>query len=36
MPTMTEKAKSMGTAPSRPGAPSFGEFTITEDSSEPG
>jgi twitching motility protein PilU len=36
MPTMTDKAKAMGTAPSRPGAPSFGEFTITEDSSEPG
>ena len=34
MPTMTDKAKAMGSAPSRPGAPSFGEFTITEDSGE--
>src|SRR5213078_1467005 len=38
MPTMSEKAKQAGgvAAPSRPGAPSFGEFTITEDTSEPG
>ena len=36
MPTMTDKAKAMGSAPSRPGAPSFGEFTITEDTSGPG
>jgi hypothetical protein len=36
MPTMSEKAKAAGQAPSRPGAPSFGEFTITEDTSGPG
>lgn len=36
MPTMTDKAKAAGAVPSRPGAPSFGEFTITEDTSSPG
>jgi len=37
MPTMTDKAKSAGSGgPSRPGTPSFGEFTITEDTGEPG
>jgi twitching motility protein PilU len=38
MPTMTDKAKQAGgiAPPSRPGAPSFGEFTITEPSNEPG
>jgi twitching motility protein PilU len=37
MPAATDRAKQPGAgAPSRPGAPSFGEFTITEDTSEPG
>ena len=33
MPAMAERAK-QPSAPSRPGAPSFGEFTITEESEE--
>jgi twitching motility protein PilU len=37
MPAATDRAKQPGAGtPSRPGAPSFGEFTITEDSSGPG
>jgi len=37
MPAATDRAKQPGAGtPSRPGAPSFGEFTITEDTSEPG
>jgi twitching motility protein PilU len=37
MPAATDRAKQPGAgSPSRPGAPSFGEFTITEDTSTPG
>jgi len=37
MPAATDRAKQPGAGtPSRPGAPSFGEFTITEDTSGPG
>ena len=36
MPAATDRAKQPGAGSSRPGAPSFGEFTITEDTSTPG